>query len=72
MEQDQKEQMPNEQLPGAGEQNPTLNEKGSEVADYGNVMGGSSDQNVQEGKSNSDGANDARAGKDGNSTVGTP
>lgn len=46
MNQDEKEQAANGQQSGTGEQNPTLNEKGSEVADYGNVMGGSSDQNV--------------------------
>ena len=72
MEQDQKGQASNEQQSGSGEQNPTLHEKGSEVADYGNVMGGSSDGNVQEEQSGSQQSNENRSGADSNSTVGNP
>lgn len=32
------------------QQNPTLNEKGTKVPDYGNVMGGSADTNVEQGQ----------------------
>lgn len=50
MDKKQDEQSPNEQQQQtAGEKNPTLNEKGTSVADYGNVMGGSSDENVEQG-----------------------
>ena len=55
----------NEQQPGgqqkqtAGEQNPTLNEKGTSVADYGNVMGGSSDENAQQGHTTGTGRQDS-------------
>lgn len=72
MNQDEKEQAANGQQSGTGEQNPTLNEKGSEVADYGNVMGGSSDQNVQEGQNSSQQSNEGRSGSDSNTTIGNP
>ncbi len=51
MENKQKElqQQSAEQQQNVGEQNPTLNEKGTSVSDYGNVMGGSSDENAQHG-----------------------
>lgn len=59
MEKDQKGQQDNQQQQTAGEQNPTLNEKGSAVADYGNVMGGSSDENAQQGHTTGTGRQDS-------------
>lgn len=66
MEKKQHNQEPGQQQT-QGEQNPTLNEKGSAVADYGNVMGGSSDQNVQEGNQSGE---QERSGS--NDTLGNP
>lgn len=61
MDKDQKEKLSgNQQQPETGEKNPTLNEKGTSVADYGNVMGGSSDDGAAYGqKSGTDRQGDA-------------
>ncbi len=59
MEHNQKGQEPGQQQQASGEQNPTLNKAGSSVADYGNVMGGSSDENVQQGQNNDSSQQDA-------------
>lgn len=48
-----------QQQPSTGEKNPTLNEKGTSVADYGNVMGGSSDENTQYGQKTGTGRQDS-------------
>jgi hypothetical protein len=68
MENNQKGQNSNDQQQQqtTGEQNPTLNEKGTSVADYGNVMGGSSDENAQYGQTTGTGR------QDGNETMGNP
>lgn len=58
-----------QQQQSAGEQNPTLHEPGAKVADYGNVMGGSSDANVKQGQ---DSSNEERSGSDNNETMGNP
>jgi hypothetical protein len=50
----------------SGEQNPTLNQPGTSVADYGNVMGGSSDENAQQGHKSGTGRQDS------NETIGNP
>lgn len=65
MENDQKKQH-DQQQQSIGEQNPTLNEKGTSVADYGNVMGGSSDENAQQGQTSGTGR------QDGAETLGNP
>jgi hypothetical protein len=55
MENDQKGQQANQGQQSQGEQNPTLNHPGTQVADYGNVTGGSANGNVeqeQQGRSN--------------------
>ena len=49
-----------------GEKNPTLNEKETSVSDYGNVMGGSSDENTALGQKSGTGRQDA------NETLGNP
>ena len=60
MDKKQNEQQPGgQQQQAAGEQNPTLNEKGTSVADYGNVMGGSSDENAQQGHTTGTGRQDS-------------
>lgn len=48
-----------QQQQSTGEQNPTLQQPGSSVADYGNVMGGSSDENAQQGHSTGTGRQDS-------------
>lgn len=59
MEKEQKEQQQNEQQQQTpGEPNPTLQEEGTAVADYGNVMGGSSDENAQQGHQSGTGRQD--------------
>jgi hypothetical protein len=60
MEHDQKQQPTgDQQQQGSGEKNPTLNEKGTAVSDYGNVMGGSSDENAQQGIASGTGRQDS-------------
>lgn len=62
MDHKQKEQSPGnkeQQQPSIGEKNPTLDEKGTSVADYGNVMGGSSDENSQYGQKTGTGRQDS-------------
>jgi hypothetical protein len=66
MDNNQKEQQQNQQQPQqqpqqqtSGEQNPTLNQPGTSVADYGNVMGGSSDENAQQGHTTGTGRQDS-------------
>ena len=67
MEKEQKDQRPAEEAqPKQGEKNPTLNEKGTSVSDYGNVMGGSSDENTSQGQKSGTGRQDA------NETLGNP
>jgi hypothetical protein len=66
MEKNHNGQETDEQQTGAGK-NPTLDEKGASVADYGNVMGGSSDANVPEQGSGGEG----RSGES-NDTTGNP
>jgi hypothetical protein len=55
----------------AGQQNPTLNEKGTRVADYGNVMGGSANDTVEQGQNS---GNQERSGNSSeqNQTLGNP
>ena len=50
----------------SGEQNPTLQQPGTSVADYGNVMGGSSDENAQQGHKTGTGRQDS------SETIGNP
>lgn len=49
--------------------NPTLHDKGTRVPDYGNVMGGSSDVNAEQGQEQ---ANTERSGSGKNDTQGNP
>jgi hypothetical protein len=70
MEQDQKGQQGEQKQQPVGEQNPTLHQPGTQVADYGNVTGGSADGDV-EGSGETENAN--RSGGDTQSdTVGNP
>lgn len=70
MAQTQKDQQGNQAQQSSGEQNPTLHQPGTQVADYGNVTGGSADVNVEVEKS---GENTGRSGGGaGNDTVGNP
>jgi len=59
---------------GVGEQNPTLNNPGTKVADYGNPSGGSAtennNQNQQQGSNPQRG--NAGASQDSNETIGNP
>lgn len=68
MEQNQKQPSSgNSSQTGSGEKNPTLNEKGTAVPDYGNVMGGSSYETADSGQ------NAGTDGKDsGGETLGNP
>ena len=67
---DNKNQEPNNQ--GAG-QNPTLNEPGAKVADYGNPAGGSGNDTVQQGREQSNNENENAGNRsEGNGTVGNP
>ena len=60
MEKDQKGQAADQQQQQtSGEQNPTLDQPGRSVVDYGNVMGGSSDENTQDGQKTGTGRQDA-------------
>jgi hypothetical protein len=71
MENDQKGQQANQGQQSQGEQNPTLNQPGTQVADYGNVTGGSANGNVeqeQQGRSNEQSG--SRSGN--NDTMGNP
>lgn len=69
MEKEQKGQESDQQQ-SAGE-NPTLHQPGTSVADYGNVMGGSSDANVQQGQESQ--SRESNQGREGNNdTIGTP
>jgi hypothetical protein len=58
-EQNEKGSSEQQQQQSQGEKNPTLNEKGTSVADYGNVMGGSSDENANFGQKTGTGRQDA-------------
>ena len=69
MDKQEKGQDPNQQ-PSVGEQNPTLHQEGTKVADYGNVMGGSSNANNVEQGQNRD--NEKRSGSGSNETMGNP
>ena len=55
-----------QQQQNSGEQNPTLQQPGSSVADYGNVMGGSSDENAKQGHNTGTGRQDSAE------TIGNP
>lgn len=66
MDEQQKKQSTGSEQAG---QNPTLHDKGTRVPDYGNVMGGSSDGNVEQGKQQS---NTERSGDGKNATQGNP
>jgi hypothetical protein len=68
MDNQQKNQSSNEQQ-SDNQQNPTLHDKGTRVPDYGNVMGGSSDTNVEQGKHQS---NEERSGSESKETMGNP
>ena len=57
------QQQQNQQQQG---ENPTLGQPGSSVADYGNVMGGSSDENAQHGHKTGTGRQDS------SETIGNP
>ena len=58
-----------QQQQGTTEQNPTLHQPGTRVADYGNVMGGSADGNVEQENVES---NKERSGSNDNQTIGNP
>jgi hypothetical protein len=71
MENEQKGQQANQEQQSQGEPNPTLNQPGTQVADYGNVTGGSASGNVeqeQQGRSNEQSG--SRSGN--NDTMGNP
>lgn len=70
MDKRQNEQQPAQQEHNAG-QNPTLKEAGTSVPDYGNVMGGSSDETVRQGGEESRHENEHRSGGE-NDTLGNP
>ena len=70
MDDRQKEQQQGQQDVGAG-QNPTLKEAGTSVPDYGNVMGGTSDESVRQGGEESRHENERRSGGE-NDTLGNP
>ena len=65
-----KDQQPAQQEHGAGP-NPTLQEAGTSVPDYGNVMGGASDETVRQGGEESRHENERRSGGE-NDTLGNP
>ena len=58
---------------GTGEQNPTLDSPGSQVADYGNTMGGSANENTGQSQqgSNPQRGNGNEA-QENNDTIGNP
>lgn len=56
---------------GAGEKNPTLDQPGSQVADYGNPTGGSANDAASTENNERPGQSDSR-GTDGQSTLGNP
>jgi hypothetical protein len=62
-----------EKTPGTGEQNPTLDSPGSQVADYGNPTGGSANETAGQGQQ---GSNPQRGNSDAateqNGTIGNP
>ena len=68
---DNKNQQPRSE--GAGNQNPTLNNPGSKVADYGNPTGGSATENTSQNKQ---GRNPQRGNasteENTNDTIGNP
>jgi|GEM_PF-6683643 len=67
---DNKNQQANNQNAG---QNPTLNEPGAKVADYGNPAGGSGDDNVQPGAPQSNSGDEDEGNRsEGNDTIGNP
>lgn len=68
--QDDKSRQP-QQEEQTGEPNPTLGQPGSQVADYGNPMGGSATDAASSQHSERQGQNEAR-GTDGESTLGNP
>jgi hypothetical protein len=70
MDKREKVQQPGQQS-GAGEQNPTLQQAGTSVPDYGNVMGGASDENVEQEQEGNRQGNEHRSGND-NDTLGNP
>ncbi|MDQ3278147.1 MAG: hypothetical protein M3Q06_07460 [Bacteroidota bacterium] len=70
MDQKQNDQQSSQQS-GPTEQNPTLKDLGTSVPDYGNVMGGASDANVQQGQEENRQQNDRRSGEDSD-TAGNP
>ena len=59
-----------QQTDGSGEQNPTLNSPGSQVADYGNPTGGSAAGSPQEGNQQQGASESIPLGND--ETIGTP
>lgn len=70
MEQNQKGQQGEQKQQPVGEQNPTLHQPGTQVADYGNVTGGSASADVEGGQANE---NANRSGGDAESgTIGNP
>lgn len=68
MDKQEKGRSPNQQQ-SAGEQNPTLHQEGTRVTDYGNVTGGSSSDNAEQGKNRS---NEERSGSGSKETMGNP
>ena len=70
MEDKKKEQ---EQSQQSGEQNPTLDSPGSQVADYGNPTGGSAVEGSQQNPSRSGNAQDEKGRSSANEeTIGNP
>lgn len=70
MDKSQKDQQPAQPEINAG-QNPTLKEAGASVPDYGNVMGGASEETVRQGGEESRQENEHRSGG-ANDTLGNP
>lgn len=58
MDDKQKNNRQEEQQQTPNEKNPTLKEQGTSVTDYGNVMGGSSDENSTYGQETGTGRQD--------------
>jgi len=59
---------------GVGEQNPTLNNPGTKVADYGNPSGGSATENNNQNQQQVSNPQRGNAGdsQDSNETIGSP
>ena len=71
MDKEQKGQQSNQGQQSQGEKNPTLNQPGTKVADYGNVTGGAADGPVEQGQQ--DRSSEQESSRSGNNdTMGNP